>query len=147
MTTESITVNSFIRGYHVYKCEWEPSLEDVYKLMREPTNIMDSNAVAIVRESGQTEIQPGIHPSTLSNNYEVIGHIPKLMATWVSKFLKRPTNTGKAVIKGKRINRGAGFGLEIPCEYIFEGDRFSSLWLQRKLIKEEFAVKGPTQTD
>ena len=100
-----------------------------------------------MRESGQTEIQAGIHPSTLSNNYEVIGHIPKLMATWVSKFLKRPTNTGKVVIKGKRINRGAGFGLEIPCEYIFEGDRFSSLWLQRKLIKEEFVVKGPTQTD
>ena len=57
--------------------------------MREPKNIMDSNAVAIVRESGQTEIQAGIHPNTLSNNYEVSGHIPKLMATWVGKFLKR----------------------------------------------------------
>ena len=62
-------------------------------------------------------------------------------------ILNRPTNTGKVVIKGKSINRGGGFGLEIPREYIFEGDTFSSHWLQRKLLKEEFAVTGPTQAD
>ena len=62
------------------------------------------------------------------------------MATWVGKFLKRPTNSGKVVIKGKRVNRGGGFGLEIPCEYVFEGDSFSSGWLQRKLVNEEFVA-------
>ena len=46
------------------------------------------------------------HPNTLADKHEVIGHIPKLMATWVGKFLKRPTNSGKIVIKGKRVNRG-----------------------------------------
>ena len=42
------------------------------------------------------------------------------------------------VIKGKRVNRGGGFGLEVPCEYIFEGDNFSCEWLHRKLIEEKF---------
>ena len=31
-------------------------------------------------------------------------------------------------------------GLEVPCEYLFEGDSFSCGGLQVKLIKEEFDV-------
>ena len=33
------------------------------------------------------------------------------------KFLKYPTNIGKVIIKGERMNRGAGYDLEIPCLY------------------------------
>ena len=35
----------------------------------------------------------------------------------------------------------------IPCEHLFEGDSFSSGWLQAKLIKEEFDVPcgGPSK--
>ena len=32
------------------------------------------------------------------------------------------------VIKGKPVNRGGDFGLEVPCEYIFEGDDLSRAW-------------------
>ena len=31
------------------------------------------------------------------------------------KFLKYPTIIGKAIIKGKMLNRDAGYDLEIPC--------------------------------
>ena len=31
-------------------------------------------------------------------------------------------NSARVIIKGKRVNRGAGYGLEVPCEYHFEGD-------------------------
>ena len=48
---------------------------------------------------------------------------------------QRKTNCGKVVINGKRINIGGGFGLEIPWEYIFEGDDFSCEWPHRKLIE------------
>ena len=41
------------------------------------------------------------------------------------KSLKNPTNFGKVIIKGKRMNRGEGYGLEIPCLDEFRGDRFS----------------------
>ena len=40
---------------------------------------------------------------------------PKLMATRLTKFLKRPSNSGKAIIKGKRLNKGGGYGLQVPC--------------------------------
>ena len=33
-------------------------------------------------------------------------------------------NSARVIIKGKRVNRGAGYGLEVPCEYHFEGDNF-----------------------
>ena len=81
------------------------------------------------------------HPNEMSDDFEVVGHVPKLMAIWLTKFLKRATNIGKVVIKGKRVNRGGGYGLEIPCEYQFMGDAFSISWLKEKLQKEGFDAK------
>lgn len=141
MPMNTIKVNSFIRGYHEYPADWEPILGDIYKLMREPTNEKDVNAVAVVRpkpDQVQTERAVDFHPNILNKEFEVIGHVPKLMATWLTRFLKRHTNCGKVVIKGKRVNRGGGFGLEVRCEYIFEGGNFSCEWLHRKLIEEKF---------
>ena len=37
---------------------------------------------------------------------------------------------GKVVVTGKRVNRRAGYGLEIPSEYIFF---FSIPWLKSKI--------------
>ena len=77
----------------------------------------------------------------MMDDYEVIGHVPKLMALWLTRFLKRPTNSGNVTVKGKRVNRGGGYGLEIPCKYTFEGDSFSITWRKNKLAKEEFQVE------
>ena len=63
------------------------------------------------------------------------------MAIWLTKFLKQAANSGKAVIKGKRVNRGGGYGLETPCEFHFTGDAFSISWLKAKLKKEGFDAK------
>ena len=80
------------------------------------------------------------HPNELSDDFEVVGHVPKLMAIWLTKFLKRALNTGKVVIKGKRVNRGGGYGLEIPCEYQFMGDAFSISWLKEKVQKRDLML-------
>ena len=56
------------------------------------------------------------HPNEMSDDIKVVGHVPKLMAIWLTKFLKRATNIGKVVIKGKRVNRGGDYGLETLCE-------------------------------
>ena len=74
----------------------------------------------------------------MSKDFEVVGHVPKLMAIWLTKFLKGVTNIGKAIIKGKQVNRGGGYGLEILCEYQFMGDAFSISWLKEKLQKQGF---------
>ena len=63
------------------------------------------------------------------------------MAIWLTKSLKRALNIGKVAIKGKRVNRGSGYGLQIPCEYQFMGDAFSINWLKEKLQKEAFDAK------
>ena len=42
----------------------------------------------------------------------------------MSRFLKRDVNIAYAKVTGEKINRGAGYGLEIPCIYI------SALWTQ-----------------
>ena len=75
------------------------------------------------------------------DDYEVIGHVPKLIALWLTRFLKWPTNSGKVTVKGKCVNRGGGYGLEISCKYMFEGDSFSITWRKHKLAKEKFQVE------
>ena len=65
---------------------------------------------------------PGSFCFSTPDNLKVIGHVPRLMASWLPKF---PTNKEKVIVKGERVKRGGGFGLEVPCEYQSEGDSFS----------------------
>ena len=116
MTKELLHVYSYIRGYHAYLSIWEPKVDEMYALKRGPQNKEDSNAVAIVRPNlrkssvtlrvtrsghGKTASKPYSHPNEMMDNYEVIGHVPKLMALWLTKFLKRPTNKGKVMVEGQ----------------------------------------------
>ena len=39
------------------------------------------------------------------------------------------------IVTGKRVNRGAGFGLEIPVDYIFYGDNRVTAWLKKAIGK------------
>ena len=40
----------------------------------------------------------------------------------------------------------AGYGVELPCEFKFQGDNFSSNWLKIKLKKEKFDVLNQKKT-
>ena len=44
---------------------------------------------------------------------QLVGHVPCNLAPIISLFLKRDAN--KALV-GVKVNRGAGYGLEIPCD-------------------------------
>ena len=44
-------------------------------------------------------------------------------------------------VKGKRINCGVGFGLEIPAQYIFYGNEKAIQWTKRTL----YGVDGNAQ--
>ena len=41
----------------------------------------------------------------------------------VLAFLSRSTNSGVAKVTGSKVNRGGGYGLEIPCKYTFHGPK------------------------
>ena len=137
---ELFHIDSYNHGYHAYLDIWEAKVNKLFELKREPQN-KDTNAVAVACQkrimklrstssdtksvSCQNGSKPYSHPNTMMHDYEVVGHVPKLMALWLTKFLKWSTNSRKVVVKGKPVNRGGGYGLEIPCRYTFEGDWFS----------------------
>ena len=115
---------------------WEPDVNDENPLKREPNNTADEIAVAVVQLQIPSANQEPVHSSAQKRTghpnevTDLVGHVPKLMAVWLTKFLKRQTNSGKVVITGKRVNRGGGYGLEIPCKYVLQGDLFSYNWFK-----------------
>ena len=48
---------------------------------------------------------------------QLVGHVPYNLAPIISLFLKRDVNKALVGEKVNIVNRGAGYGLEIPCEY------------------------------
>ena len=146
----------FVGGYHTYMDIWLPIIDDELCLKQELSNKEDANVVAVVCDSllkcdnvkTSQNSKPLCDmsskmrcPNEMSDDFEVVGHFPKLMAIWLTKFLKRATNIGKIVIKGKQVNRGGGYGLEILFEYQLMGDAFSINWRKEKLQKEGFDAK------
>ena len=102
--TSSITVESFIRGYHVSKdvADWDPQLQEERVLKREPNNKEDNNAVAVVRplisldisESQKSSGSPRtsrrarqtFHSNTVDEQKdEILGRIPLRMPLFVRK--------------------------------------------------------------
>lgn len=102
---EAYCFRSYIRGYHQYKEIWEPTIGEILLLKTEEENTHDRFAVAVQRE--------GV----------VVGHIPFNLAPVASYFLEVEGNKGEVEVTGARVNRGAGYGLEIPCMYRFFGGK------------------------
>ncbi len=102
---EILEISSFIRGYHVYKDIWSPVREELLLVKQETNNSHDSSAVAIMKEN------------------VVVGHVPYNLASSMSHFLGREFNKAFAVVVGDKVNRGAGYGLEIPCIYRLYGPK------------------------
>ena len=73
----------------------------------------------------------------------VVGHIPYNLAPIVERFLRREVNKDFAEITGNKVNRGAGYGLEIPCIYRLYGPKLYCNKL--KELIEELKQKGLSQ--
>ena len=50
-----------------------------------------------------------------------VGHVPKYLSKILNRFTKNPFCELTCRVTGKRVNRGAGFGLEIPVTYRLVG--------------------------
>ena len=91
-------------------------------LESDPTNQQDKFAVA-VKKCGET-----------------VGHLPFNVAPVVSAFLSRTASKALVEVTGDRVNRGAGYGLEIPCKYNFY---LSGPYIERlKTIVEKLSSDG-----
>ena len=59
-------------------------------------------------------------PNERTDLMEVAGRVSKLMAMWLTKLLKRPTNPGKVKITEKRVSKSVGIDWSyLPCEQGF----------------------------
>ncbi len=66
------SIDSCIRGYHIYKEIWTPEIEENLVCTREPRNAVDRYAVAVVKANGT-----------------IVGHLPKKISVVTSLFIHR----------------------------------------------------------
>lgn len=96
---------------------WEPELGEKRQLKREPSNMKDINAVAVLREwagikqrnTNNREHKSDVHPNQIATNDEVVGRVPRLMGIVV--FFEARNKLWPLKVTGKRVNGGAGYGL------------------------------------
>ena len=113
----SFSFNSYARGYHAYMKIWNPVDGEVLVCTRETDNPHDNYAVSIIR-----------------NSY-VVGHVPLGLSKTFSNFLSLPVSTMLCIVTGKRLNRGAGLGLEILVMYQARGHEKALQWLEKTITK------------
>ena len=82
---------------------WTSVIEECLVCKRERQNVEDKNAVVVVKDGF------------------LVGHAPKCFSLWMSMHVSLISSIKETCINckitGNRVNRGAGNGLEIPCEY------------------------------
>ena len=95
-----LEIHSYVRACSDF---WTPTIGKVLLVKPEPTNKKDSNAVAVFKED------------------MIVGHVPRNLSPRLFQFLRRDINKAFAEVTGQKVNRGAGYGLEIPCTYRLYG--------------------------
>ena len=81
-------------------------------------NQKDANAVAITRDG------------------KVVGHVPLIYTRYVSRFMELESSSASCKVTAKRLNRGGGYGLEVPCKYKFQGVPKVLAWIARCIAIE-----------
>ena len=119
--------SSYSRGYHAYKEIWNPLVGDD-SLICEPeeSNEHDKYAVAMVFDDCLLK--------------KVVGHVPLYWSKLAFKFLQFQNHSIRVAVTGKRVNRGAGLGLEIPVDYFFYGDSRVIAWLKNSIEKLDLCI-------
>ena len=77
-----LSTEPFIRGYHAYMDIWTPGEDEMLRLIPEPTNSVDRNAV------------------TVMNKGHIVGHVPFNLFPIISLFLRRDVNKAFARVTG-----------------------------------------------
>ena len=96
---EEYSLDSVVRGHHIYKAVWTPVVGEVLAVQAEEDNSEDQYAVAVLKAGG------------------VVGHVPREYSRIFYYFL-RHGGTIECAVSGHRKH---GVGLEVPCMYTFHG--------------------------
>ncbi|CAH3115517.1 unnamed protein product, partial [Porites lobata] len=89
---------SAVRGYHVCKDVWKPSIGEKLVAKREFNNPMDKHAVKVVKDD------------------ETVGHLPHEFSRIAWYFLARSGEISVEVIGRRRHCKQLCGGMQIPCQ-------------------------------
>ena len=111
-----LTLDSCIRGHHVYKNVWTPIMGEQLSCKRETGNNKDRYAVAVLQDRN------------------TVGHLPRKISAACSLFLQRGGSI-RCIVTGERcyssdLPQG---GLEVPCMLRFNGQLNDVLKLKKLL--------------
>lgn len=120
MANLSISVDTVIRGYHVYKDIWTAAVREILVCRRETDNLHDRFALAVCRGG------------------DIVGHVPKKISSICSVFLR--SGTINCEVTGSRqyssdLEQG---GLEISCKLNFSCNDQERLSTTCKLLDLAF---------
>ena len=106
----SIDIVSNIKGYHVYKCVWTPTLQEQVHGEIQPHNPVDKYAVAVKKDE------------------KVIGHLALRengkFAKTIFNFLRAdPYAKCNITVVGKAVNLGDGDGMQFSCILHLSGQK------------------------
>ena len=102
-------LESCIRGFHIYKAVWNPTLGEELVCETEFGNIRDPYAVAVQRLA-------------TSSSFKTVGHVPRHIFAICFFFINRGGNITCQVTGSRRYSADlVQGGLEIPCLYTFSG--------------------------
>ena len=85
----------------------------------------------------ENENQYGKSAVTIVLEEWIVEHVPKNLSKIFHLFMKIPNCSIRCKVIGKRVDRGAGYGLEILVQYRFIGGEESVEWAEKN-IKEVF---------
>ena len=108
------SIDSAVRGFHVYKDLWSPSIHEQLRTTQELGNPEDQYAVAVVKDDDSSSSTTG----TIT-----VGHVPKEISRTCWFFLQHDEQILCEVLGNKRRSPLSQGGLEIPCKYTFIGKK------------------------
>ena len=104
------TIESVVRGFHVYKAVWVPVLNEVLQAKQEIDNEEDQYGVAVIK-------------TTPSTDEVTVRHVPRNISRMCWYFIQHNGEiTCKITGRRRQSNLPQG-SMEVPCEYKFIGKK------------------------
>ena len=98
---EKFTFGSAVRGYHVYKVVWKPTIVEKLQADQELGNEADKFAMKVVKIN------------------EIVGHLPQEYSRILWYFMARGGKICVVVTGRRRHCKQLCGGMEIPCRLVF----------------------------
>ena len=103
---------SAVRGFHIYKDIWTPTLHQCLQTMQDAGNTEDPHAVAVVK-----------HDASSPGSQVTVGHVPREFSRLSWYFLQNDGEIMCEITGRRRRSPLVQGGMEIPCIYKFVGKK------------------------